>query len=476
MFATPRARAQGSPDLPSPPPPLSASQQISSSASQLTQLALDLSLPESPRRSPPAKPSWGSLYPSSKTASVLATRAEPILLRQSVFGIGRNAHSQLAIPDIMVSSKHCSLVLDEAKGTVCLVDHRSSNGTFVNEVRLEPEAPYYLVHGDVVSLVNSCRAMAAPAIAITSDNKRAKMERPAFSFTFHQHPAPITVCVDARAKAPLEFTQKFGLISELGRGNFATVFKAINRTTGELVAVKVIEKSKHLHLSSGRFKAQVQEAEVLSTIHHPYIVSYRGLVQTEESLYVVTELLRGGELFERLVSFGAYPEPRAKLLVRRLCQALAYLHDRGVVHRDVKPENIVLKGEEDDVECKLVDFGVATTLQGNARSKTFCGSLSYIAPEVLKRRTSLNKQGSYGKEVDIWSLGVTVHVILSLRPPFDEEENSQMHAGIDFVLRFDSAEWDSVSRQAKNFVARCLEVDLAKRMTAKQCLEHEWLR
>lgn len=433
--------------------------------------------------SPPQHSSWGTLLPTKRLAEHLPTKSGPIVLsnQYSVFKLGRSTSSQLRIDDLTVSSRHCSLTLNETTRTVGLVDHKSSNGTYVNGHRIDAEVPFYLAHGDVVSLV-SCVDEDNAVVAITNAKRvrtsdaPQQQQRPSYVFVFHQTPVPPGFCSEAVRRAPPIFTRSFGLLSELGRGNFASVYKAVCRRTGEMVAVKVIDKTRFLNMSTTRFNAQVKEAEVLSKINHKYIVQFRDLIRTEDSIYVVTELLRGGELFERLISFGAYPEPRAKLLIRRICEALDYLHERDVVHRDVKPENIVLKSEDDDVDCKLVDFGVATELQGNKGSKTFCGSMSYVAPEVLKRRTSFLKQGTYGKEVDMWSLGVTAHVILSLRPPFDEEDNSQMHDAIGFVLKFETPEWAAISAQAKDFVARCLEVEETQRITARQALQHEWIR
>jgi len=160
--------------------------------------------------------------------------------------------------------------------------------------------------------------------------------------------------------------------------------------------------------------------------------------------------------------------------MRRIVEAVAYLHDQGIVHRDLKPENILLANKTDDVNVKVVDFGVATEEMGGR--KTFCGSMSYVAPEVLLRRGSVRKEGTYGRGVDMWSIGVICHVVLSLRPPFDEDENSQMHGCIRDVLRFEGVEWSRVSDQAKDFVSRCLEMVESKRLTAKSALQHPWLR
>jgi serine/threonine protein kinase len=180
------------------------------------------------------------------------------------------------------------------------------------------------------------------------------------------------------------------------------------------------------------------------------------------------------------------------MLMRRIVEAVAYLHEQGIVHRDLKPENIILASKHDDADVKLVDFGVATEESGGR--KTFCGSMSYVAPEVLLRRASVLGRGTYGKSVDMWSVGVICHVVLSLRPPFDEDEDSKMvcaapraamctharhvtkHGRLREVLKFEGPEWARVSSDAKDFVACCLEMTETKRLTAKGALQHAWLK
>ena len=214
----------------------------------------------------------------------------------------------------------------------------------MNAEKLIPETKYYLAHGDFVSLISPLNEFISTSLSsnIASSAKKTRLTpRNGYSMKFESVPPPSFYAHDAVRKAPRDFSSSFGLIEELGKGNFATVYLAVCRATGEKVAVKVIERSRFLNMSPSRWAQQVKEAEVLKKLNHPGIVSFRSLYQTNDSLYVVTELLSGGELFERLVNKGAYPEERGKILMKRILEAVAYLHERGIVHRDLKPENIV---------------------------------------------------------------------------------------------------------------------------------------
>jgi predicted Ser/Thr protein kinase len=469
---------------------------FASQATQATQPPVtdDTEIASPAREQPPTIPPgvYGKLIPIDELAK---TELNPKMLIGSIpFKIGRGGGSQLQIQDMTISSKHCSLVLDESNGSVCILDHRSSNGTFVNAERVEPEKKYYLSHGDCVSLVAPGKQFASlltnndndggsagTSTAAEQQNGGGNAKKPrtlarsvGFSMMYHAIPPPSGFAEEANRKAAREFSAKYAILEELGKGQFATVYRAMSRLTGEKVAVKVIERSRFLTMNASRWAQQVREAEVLRSLEHPYIVSFRGLVHTPDTLYVITELLEGGELFDRLVNFGAYPEQKARILIRKICEAVAYLHEKGIVHRDLKPENIVMKRKGDDLDVKVVDFGVATEVEEGRGRRTFCGSLSYVAPEVLRRKQSVLKKGTYGKAVDMWSIGVIVYVVLTLRPPFDDED-SQMHTALKHILQFTLPEWSNISRSAKNFVARCFEMDETKRMTASQALDHEWL-
>jgi len=191
-----------------------------------------------------------------------------------------------------------------------------------------------------------------------------------------------------------------------------------------------------------------------------------------KAIYLVMELIRGGDLFDRIVERERYTEVHARRLFRRILSAVHYLHEqRGVVHRDLKPENILVVDRRSDVDIKLTDFGLAKNLEDGL--KTFCGTPQYFAPEVLRRRNTVMGNGRYGKEIDCWSIGVILFILLSGSPPFD------VSAGFDAVASakviFYEDQWKDISSEARNLVRRLLEKDAKKRMSVKDACEHPWI-
>jgi len=182
------------------------------------------------------------------------------------------------------------------------------------------------------------------------------------------------------------------------------------------------------------------------------------------------ELVTGGELFDRIVEKGSYSEEDAKTLVRKIVSAIEYLHSLNIAHRDLKPENLLVKSIADDTEVKIADFGLSKIIDEQKMMQTACGTPGYVAPEVL------NAEG-YDKEVDMWSIGVITYILLCGFPPFYSESVPEVFEQI-MKAEFDYPEeyWADISENAKDFINSLLVVDVSKRMTARQTLEHKWLR
>jgi len=192
--------------------------------------------------------------------------------------------------------------------------------------------------------------------------------------------------------------------------------------------------------------------------------------ETDEFLYIVTELVTGGELFDRIVSKGSYTEKDAAALVVKFLEALDYIHDKGIVHRDLKPENLLLKSKNSDTDVKLADFGLSKILGSDVMMQTACGTPGYVAPEILQAR-------GYGKEVDLWSVGVITYILICGFPPFYNENipllfESIMKAEFEYPNEY----WAHVSDDAIEFIDSLLVVDPRKRLSAKQALTHPWLK
>jgi len=253
--------------------------------------------------------------------------------------------------------------------------------------------------------------------------------------------------------------------NELGRGAFSIVYLGVNKTTGGKFAVKVINKK---DLGKDYEKNLKMEVDILKKVNHPNIIALKELFDTPDKLYLVMELVTGGELFDKIVEKGSYTESEASTLVRKIVSAVDYLHGIDIVHRDLKPENLLLKRADDDLEVALADFGLSKIV-GAQMMQTACGTPSYVAPEVL------NASG-YGKEVDMWSIGVITYILLCGFPPFygdtvPEIFEQIMEANFDYPEEY----WGSVTKDAKDFINKLLVVETSDRMSAVQALKHPWL-
>jgi calcium/calmodulin-dependent protein kinase I len=261
---------------------------------------------------------------------------------------------------------------------------------------------------------------------------------------------------------------QYELGKELGSGTFSTVRVAKHKATGRDVAVKIIDKA-NVDTSKEALRTEVQ---ILMRVEHPNIVKLFEIYESPRKVYLVMELLQGGELFDRIVNVypNGYSERDASIIIYKLVSAIDYLHTRGIVHRDLKPENLLYVSDSPAADIKITDFGLAKIMRDDDMLKTACGTPSYVAPEVL-----LNQ--GYGEAVDLWSIGVVMYVILCGYPPFFSESTPELFDQIcEGSFQFQSPYWDNVSTSAKDLISRLLQVDPTKRFTTKQVLNHPWIK
>ncbi|KAL0437169.1 UNVERIFIED_CONTAM: Calcium-dependent protein kinase [Sesamum radiatum] len=255
---------------------------------------------------------------------------------------------------------------------------------------------------------------------------------------------------------------------ELGRGQFGVTYLCTHKQTGEQFACKTIAKRKLAN------KEDIEDVRrEVQIMHHltgqPNIVELKGAFEDKHSVHLVMELCAGGELFDRIIAKGHYTERAAASLLRTIVQIVHTCHSMGVIHRDLKPENFLLLNKEESAPLKATDFGLSVFYKDGEIFKDIVGSAYYIAPEVLKRK--------YGPEVDIWSIGVMLYILLSGVPPFwAESETGIFNAILRGHLDFTSDPWPSISPGAKDLVRKMLNSDPKQRLTAFQVLNHPWIK
>ncbi|CAG8483528.1 6589_t:CDS:2 [Racocetra fulgida] len=211
------------------------------------------------------------------------------------------------------------------------------------------------------------------------------------------------------------------------------------------------------------------ELNILKKIQHENLVRLHDLYETKDGVYIVTDLARGGELFQQLLLKGSYTEKDAASLVRQILKGVEYLHENGIVHRDLKPENLLFKDKLEDSILMITDFGLSKILtKSDDVLMTACGTPGYVAPEVLLQK-------GYNKPVDLWSVGVITYTMLCGYPPFYGENQAQLLQSI-MAGKYDYEEedWCDISDDAKDLVDKLLCYDPLKRITVKEALQHNW--
>jgi len=272
------------------------------------------------------------------------------------------------------------------------------------------------------------------------------------------------------------FDDDFELLHEIGRGAAGIVYKAVARKGAfETVAVKVIDLSKFTFAGIEPMRAR-REIEVLRRISHPHIVRLHGVYYDATTLRLVMDFVEGRELFDIIIDKAKrkerLSEAEARSIFRQLADALCYLHEQFVMHRDVKPENVLILdklGPNDEPQAMLIDFGLAKLLgpDNNSMGRTFVGTKQYLAPEVDK--SGSGESAGYGFAVDMYSLGVTLYVMLGARfPDFNESQGTGKH------VVFRPRVWSGVSDEAKDLIAQLMSYEPARRPDAAAALRHPW--
>ncbi|CAA7043285.1 unnamed protein product [Microthlaspi erraticum] len=319
---------------------------------------------------------------------------------------------------------------------------------------------------------NACVRFDSEESKQTQTRKKKRPDRKrnlyADSDGFRSH-GPIRVLPDVIPMSHrTQISDKYILGRELGRGEFGITYLCTDRETREALACKSISKRK---LRTAVDVEDVRrEVTIMSTIpDHPNVVKLKATYEDNENVHLVMELCEGGELFDRIVARGHYTERAAATVARTIAEVVKMCHINGVMHRDLKPENFLFANKKENSPLKAIDFGLSVLFKPGERFTEIVGSPYYMAPEVLKR--------NYGPEVDVWSAGVILYILLCGVPPFwAETEQGVALAILRGVLDFKRDPWSQISESAKSLVKQMLDPDPVKRLTAQQVLDHPWIQ
>ncbi|KAK7389753.1 hypothetical protein VNO78_25046 [Psophocarpus tetragonolobus] len=249
----------------------------------------------------------------------------------------------------------------------------------------------------------------------------------------------------------------------IGEGSFAKVKFANNVLNGNHVAIKILDRH---HLLRHNMTEQLKkEISTMKIINHPNVVKIYEVMASKTKIYIVLELINGGELFDKIAKNGRLKEDEARSYFHQLINAVDYCHSRGVYHRDLKPENLLL---DSNGVLKVSDFGLSTYEQKEDELlRTACGTPNYVAPEVL------NDRGYVGSTSDIWSCGVILFVLMAGFLPFDEPNHATLYKKIG-KAQFTCPSW--FSPEAKKLLKRILDPNPLTRIKISELLEDEWFR
>ena len=266
-------------------------------------------------------------------------------------------------------------------------------------------------------------------------------------------------------------TMKYKVTNKIGEGSYGAVYLAFNIYTKQKVAIKRIVKNEENKIDELEL---INEINILKKLSHPNILKIIEFYQSEHSYYIITDHCSNGELYDQIKY--KYNENQLAVLFYQMFSGIAYLHDKNIVHRDLKLENILISEIEVDKKTndrffwiKIIDFGTAKIFEKNKKEKSVVGSSYYIAPEVLKK--------SYNEKCDTWSIGVILYMLIVGRAPFDGVDDDEIISNIK-KGKYNSNHKKLIesSKEVQDLVKKLLLVDSKKRLSAIDALKHPWFK
>ena len=267
----------------------------------------------------------------------------------------------------------------------------------------------------------------------------------------------------------LKFNDYYEILTMIGKGKFGIVNLGIHKKTNQKVAIKIINKSSLK--SQEDIELIKSEIDIMKLCHHPNIIRLLDHFENSEYIFIVMEYISGGTLTQFLKKrYFNFSESQAANIINQIGQGLKYLHSYGIVHRDLKTENIMMTQLNDNGIIKIMDFGLSKIVGPKEGLIDGYGTLNYVAPEVLLREP-------YNKEIDIWSLGIILYLFLCGHVPFFGNKQDIIAKKIVYEdVDFDEDEWEMRSRKVIDLIEKCLEKDPKKRIDIDQFLMHPWFK
>ncbi|XP_058449629.1 ovarian-specific serine/threonine-protein kinase Lok isoform X2 [Malaya genurostris] len=380
-------------------------------------------------------------------------------LCNEIFNVGRNESNHLRIGEDCLSDRllsriskvHFSIRKDtnDLQSPTYIMD-KSRNGTFVNGYLIGTGKEMILKNDDI--------------IALSHPNYKALLFK--------------DQCSSNELKdLPKAINDTYYVSRKLGSGACGEVHLVYDTKSCKPYAIKYVKKNALTEGSKRRVLNDPQrvmnEVNIMKNLEHPCVIKMHDIVNTPDSVYMVLEYMKGGELLTRITDNEFLSEKNAKLFFLQMCHAVKYLHAKGITHRDLKPDNILLRDSNEETLLKVSDFGLSKFVQKDSVMRTLCGTPLYVAPEVLMT----GGRGSYTRKVDIWGLGVVLFTMLSGTLPFSDDYGSPAVEQIKrakFTFRHRS--WKSVSSQAKKLIYDILTVDPNNRPSIDDILSSTWMR
>ena len=268
----------------------------------------------------------------------------------------------------------------------------------------------------------------------------------------------------------LNFFDFYEMLDDIGEGKFGLVKLGIHKSTQQRVAIKIIKKSQMKDNDAELVKSEI---DIMKLCHHPNVVRLLDHFENAEYIFIVMEYLSGGSLKDYFIlKKYNFNEKRAAEIMFQLGLGLQYLHQYGVVHRDLKPDNIMMTETENMSQIKIMDFGLSKIMGPKEHVVDGFGTLSFVAPEVLVRTP-------YNKEVDIWSLGIILYYMLTGLLPFDDDSDNEEIIAKMIVFnecKFPKNAWEGRSDEVIDLIKRCLEKSPEKRINIESYLKHKWFK